>query len=116
MKVRKLGPDGDYSFGHGASDFLKDKPAAVAQSVQTRLALWQGKWFLDTESGTPWLQEILGYSGAYEQVIRSRILETGGVKSIETLDLLLNPDERRISITAELNTAYGTAEIQGDSN
>ncbi len=53
MRYRREDENGDYSFGQGDATFLTDTPEAVAQAVKTRLALWRGQWFLDTEEGTP---------------------------------------------------------------
>lgn len=113
MKVRKLSDAGDYQMGHGDLDFTQDTPEAVAQNVMTRLALWRGTWFIDTQEGTPWLQQILGKHDAVDVVIRSRILETPGVLSIESFESILDPDTRRLTITAMLNTRYGQTTIEG---
>lgn len=104
--------NGDYSFGHGAMDFYQDTAEGVAQNVSTRLQLWRGEWFLDLNEGTPWLQEILGKHDAVDVVLRSRILETKGVLSITRFETILNPDKRRLTVTAEILTPYGLAEIK----
>lgn len=49
MKVRKLNADGDMCLGHGSADYIENTPEAVAQNVMTRLSLWSGQWFIDTE-------------------------------------------------------------------
>lgn len=112
MRVRKLDEAGDMTMGRGSSCFLADTPDAVAQNVVTRLALWRGSWFLDTTEGTPWLQEILGKHEAVESVLRARILDTPGVTEISKFESILNPDTRTISISAEIETRYGTAKIE----
>lgn len=111
MKVRKLTADGDYRIGHGDVDFHQDTAEGVAQNVMTRLALWRGTWFIDTDEGTPWLQEILGKHDAVDVVLRSRILETPGVISIQSFESILDPDTRRLNVTAVINTRFGTAEV-----
>lgn len=112
MKVRKLDKNGDYVLGHGNLDFYQDSPDGVAQNVMTRLKLWRGTWFIDTQAGTPWLQQILGRHDAVDVVLRSRILETPGVRSIESFEAVLDPDTRRLSVTATITTVYGSATIQ----
>ena len=112
MRVRKLDEAGDMTMGRGSSCFLADTPDAVAQNVVTRLALWRGSWFLDTTEGTSWLQEILGKHEAVESVLRARILDTPGVTEISKFESILNPDTRTISISAEIETRYGTAKIE----
>ena len=111
MRVRKLGIDGDYQFGRGNAGFHENSAAGVAQDVMTRLALWQGTWFIDTSEGTPYLQGILGKGKDYEPFIRERILDTEGVTSIESLQFIFDPRSRRLSVTAEINTAYGEATV-----
>lgn len=111
MKVRKLTAAGDYRLGHGDKDFLIDNAEGVAQNVMTRLALWQGQWFLDTSEGTPWLQQILGKHNAVDAVIKTRILETPGVIAISAYESILNPDTRSMTVTATLETEYGQETI-----
>ena len=113
MKVRKLSSAGDYVMGHGYLDFHQDTAEGVAQNAMTRLQLWRGTWFIDTEAGTPWLQQILGKHDAVDVVIRTRILETPGVLSIQSFESILNPDTRRLTVTATINTQFGSAELMG---
>ena len=60
MRVRKLTPAGDYTFGNGLSGFYHDEPLAVGNKISERLKLFLGEWFLDSTDGTPWYQEIFG--------------------------------------------------------
>lgn len=113
MRVRKI-TNGDYCLGHGDSEFFTDQAEAVAQDCMTRLALWRGTWFIDTQEGTPWIQQILGKHDAVDVVLRNRILETQGVLSLEEFESILNPDNRRLTITATINTIYGLASLQGE--
>lgn len=114
MKVRKLTASGDYRLGHGDRDFHVDTAEGVAQNVMTRLALWQGQWFIDTSEGTPWLQRILGKHNAVDTVIKTRILDTPGVISISEYESILNPDTRSMTVTATLETEYGQSIIKSE--
>lgn len=111
MKVRKLSKDGDYALGHGSVNFLQNSAEAVAQSVMTRLALWQGQWFIDTDEGTPWIQGVLGKGDFAESLIKERILATQGVLSISEFESILNPDTRSMAITVTIETEYGSATL-----
>lgn len=111
MKVRRLDDDGDMVLGHGAYDYHDGTAEGVAQCVMTRLALWKGAWFIDTDEGTPWIQEILGKHEAVEAVLRSRILETPGVQELDSFEVVFDPDTRKIQITAEIETIYGDATV-----
>ena len=77
----------------------------------TRLKLWRGQWFLDTNDGTPWLQDILGKHEAVDMIIRNRILGTPGVKEITEFQSVLDPDTRTLSIQVTIDTNYGSTEI-----
>lgn len=111
MKVRKITGDGDYQLGRGSLIFFQDTAEGVAQNVSTRLQLWRGTWFINTQSGTPWLQEILGKHEAVDVVLRNRILETPGVISLEKFESILDPNTRRLTVEATVNTEFGTAEV-----
>lgn len=114
MRVRKLNDDGDMRLGRGSSDFFVDTAEGVAQNVVTRLALWRGTWFIDTEEGTPWLQSVLGKRTAVETIIRDRILQTPGVRELTSFQAILDPDTRRIGVQATITTDYGSATISED--
>lgn len=109
MRVRRLDDDGDMVLGHGNYDFHVDTAEGVAQNVMTRLALWRGTWFLDTTEGTPWLQEILGKHDAVDMVLKDRILETPGVREIDSFEAIFHPDTRKLAVTATIVTAYDDA-------
>lgn len=109
MKYRALDVAGDYQFGRSGI-FLKDSPQAVAQAVQTRLALWAGEWFLDDREGTPYEAAIFGHNsqGLRDQVLKQRILETAGVLQIVAYESRLGAD-RSMSVAVRIATIYGEA-------
>lgn len=113
MRYRKEDANGDYVFGHGASDFYQDVPEAVAQAVKTRLSLFAGEWYLDTSDGTPWRTEVLGKytKETYDAVIRDRILGTDGVQEIVSYSSTFDGDSRALSVSATITTVYGQAPI-----
>ena len=113
MRVRRLTPSGDYSFGHGPLDYLPESAAAVAQRVRTRLDLWRGQWFADTSAGTPWETEILGKytTGTRDLVLRSVILETAGVRSLLAYSSRVDRESRRLVVDARVDTIYGEASV-----
>lgn len=113
MKYRKLDSNGDYSFGNGNQDFLKDTPDTVAQAVLTRLRLWLGEWFLDTSEGTAYQEGVLGKNdeATANAVMRERILGTQGVLSITAFSSSLNRDLRTYAVSATIDTIYGPAVI-----
>ncbi len=117
MRYRKLSPLGDYTFGSGELDFYKDTPEAVAQSVQTRLLLWLGEWFLNIDSGTPYMQGIIGKKTkqSADATIQDRVLTTDGVSSVENYVSEIDETTRKISISFDLNTVFGPTKVEIDN-
>jgi hypothetical protein len=109
-----LTSDDDYSFGNGQLDFYRDEPAAVSQSVKTRLLLWLGEWFLNIDDGTPFMQGILGkYSQEAANVtIQDRVLTTTGVVDIQNFVSTIDPDNRSLSVEFDVDTVYGPTALQ----
>lgn len=114
MRLRKWNEDGDIQIGHGQADYWIDAPEGVAQAVAQRLRLITGEWFLDTQEGTPYVGGVLGkYTmQSYDPVIRGRILDTEGVTGIESYSSSWDPDTRKLSVSATINTIYGAATLQ----
>lgn len=112
MRYRRLSATDDYVFGEGASEFLVNTPAAVAQAARTRLRLSTGEWFLDTTEGTPYASEILGAGtqSLYDSAIKERVLGTPGVTSIDDYSSSLDQD-RALSVTMTISTQYGRATL-----
>lgn len=114
MRVRKLSPTGDYTFGQSLNNFWIDQPEGVGQSVQTRLQLWLGEWYLDTTAGTPYIPGILGKNdqATADLNIQDRVLQTDGVTDLKSYASILNPDTRGLSVALEIDTAYGPTAVQ----
>lgn len=114
MRYRKLTSDNDYTFGNGQLDFYRDVPEAVAQSIETRLLLWVGEWFLDITEGTPYMQGILGkYSQETANVtIQDRVLTGQGVLDIDQFESIKDADNRTLSVSLTADTIYGPTEVQ----
>lgn len=110
MRYRPLSPTGDYTIG---KPFLIDSPDAVRQAIQTRLGLWTGQWFLDLEEGTPYSTDILGSDteSTRDLAIRTRILQTQGVDSIDEYNSSYDPTTRSFTVQAVVNTVFGPTTI-----
>lgn len=55
---------------------------AIRQHLQVRFQMFLGEWFLDTEVGVPWFQEILGKPQSFtvvHELLKETVLETPGV-------------------------------------
>lgn len=113
MRYRKLSTTGDYTFGNGQMDFFRDIPEAVGQAAKTRLLLWLGEWFLDIDSGTPYMQGILGkYSIERANVtIEDRVIHTQGATNISNYVSEIDPDTRGMTASFNLDTIYGPTQV-----
>lgn len=83
---------------------------AVGQHVRQRLMTFAGEWFLDTNVGVPWLNEIFAkqYDPALaEAVVKASIYETDGVISIETFSVSFSRTTRNLRISSvDVTTDY----------
>jgi len=113
LRYRKLSPTGDYTFGQGSANFWIDSPEGVAQSVQTRLKLWEDEWFLDKTVGMPYAQEILGYGtkALYDLAIQQEVLDTVGVASIADYSSSFNSQTRALVVNMSIFTIYSTTPV-----
>lgn len=113
MRYRQLSSTDDYVFGRGNLEFLANTSEAVAQAIKTRLLLWTGQWFLDSDEGTDYLGGILGEGTLpiYDQVIKDRILGTQGVSSIDSYASFLD-EKRNLSVQAVVTTIFGQIGLQ----
>ncbi|MCA6999479.1 hypothetical protein [Dickeya solani] len=117
MRYRREDTDGDYTFGRGDDTWLINTPETVAQAIKTRFLLWYGQWFLDTTTGTPWIQSVLGKQRPeiYNMAIRRRILETSGVSSITDFNTTVDGNTRRVTFAATVETIYGTTTVTSEA-
>lgn len=101
MSVRALRGD-DWVFGQGRANYLT-KSQEIAQNVKTRLRSFKKNWFLDTDANIDWFAILGNYDN--EKTIKREVervtLETLGVKSIESIDIVT--DESR---KATISLAY----------
>jgi hypothetical protein len=104
MRVRRLDPYGDWTFGHGRSNYA-DHTESTEQRTGCRLLSFRGDWFLDLTHGMPWLDDFEkpGNLPDIERAARMMILQTSGIAQLDELDLVLTPD-RHLTITAAVTT------------
>ena len=86
----------------------------VVQKITTQLLHFLGEWWLDLNSGTPWLQSILGQSpsgGEAESILKGIITNTPGVTELSAFKADLSA-RRSLSVTFEAQTDFGdTGEV-----
>lgn len=93
---------------------LVDQAEQVRQQLLIKLKLWVGEWFLDTEFGTPYLQQILGkqltLSGAVA-AMRASIMEVEGVQSLTEFNYNFDRAARTLRVQFVANTPFGLVEV-----
>lgn len=110
----KLGLTGDIVLAAGDLVLVRGTDAVV-QSVRSRLLLFKGEWFLDLDAGMPWYQEILIKNpdvSRLQSLFRDRIAGTKGVSAVNSLTLLFDRANRRLTVTY---TAAADAGLIGDT-
>lgn len=110
MIVRRIDENHDMTFGRGIADMARDDEA-TAQSVKTRLLLLRGEWFLDTDAGVPYLQQIAikpANLPLAQAIIKQTILETEGVAELRSFGMTFDRETRRLTIQATVTNIYGS--------
>lgn len=111
MKYRRLSSSGDYTFGHGDSDFVSGVEACT-QAVKTRLELYLGTFWRDLTDGLPMYQSILQAYGSPESleiidsILRKRIVETQGVTRIISYSSQFDSNTRKFTFSCVIDTIY----------
>lgn len=109
MIVRSL-VDNDYTMGGGRYAFLSGLDYCMQKS-KTSLMQLRGEWFLDSRDGVEW-QTLLGArtdTNEIKNVIRNTLLKVDGVISVNSVILEIN--NRHLSIASNITTQYGDAEL-----
>jgi hypothetical protein len=110
MLVRRIDGNHDMTFGHGIADMAVEAEAC-AQNVKTRLLLLQQEWFLDTDAGVPWLQDIMvkpANLALAESIVKRIILETEDVSELRSFSMTFDRNTRRLTIFATVANIYGS--------
>ena len=87
---------------------------SLRQRVVQRLGLIQGEWFLATDQGIPYIQEI--YQRPFDLGLVSTIL-TAAIRSVERVTgvsdvrVTINPDTRQFSYSATVSSTEGETEV-----
>lgn len=110
MRGRKLDANGDMLLGHGRADYWINDRRGVGQVVQTRLSLWRGQWFLNTQDGTPWATQVLGKytDNTRDEAILNRIYGTPGVVNVTAYSSVLARQARAWTVHANISSRSPT--------
>lgn len=100
----------DLTIASSGDLLMVDEARRVAQQIKVTLLAFLGEWFLDTDFGVPYLEDILVKNPKWatvNAVLRARIVDVPGVTRVRRLDLEMNRAQRALSVTFEAETFYG---------
>lgn len=116
--VRRLDASHNPFFGKGVLDYATGAEA-TQQSLRCRLLSVLQNWFLDLTHGIPWWQDetsdtqpIMGKRRDLqyaEAVLKTAILATDGVATLDSFAINTNTKTRKMTVTARGTTVDGGA-------
>jgi hypothetical protein len=108
MRTRRINDNNDWLFGAGRQSYHSGSDA-VAQKVLTRLQSFKGNWFLNLDAGINWISEMeqRGQQLLLESNVKTTILNTRGVVSLNTFNSSWDTRNRKLTITASYTDIYG---------
>lgn len=114
MKTRKLGNNGDYSFGANNFDYISGLDG-IAQNIKTKVLLFQGEWWERLQEGIPMFQSIIGEMNPDALKISSSLLITQRIEEVEQVQSVEDVDPiregRKLSFNVGVNTTEGKVEV-----
>lgn len=110
MIVRSIDSNGDWKFGKGRNDYLKNR-RAVQQNIETRLKMFLGDCFFALNQGIDWFN-LLGSKNILELrlSVASVILNTEFVSGIEELSFNIDTS-RNLFIQYDVSTSFGAQSV-----
>jgi len=86
----------------------------VMQQILVKLKLWTGEWFLDTQFGTPYIDNVLGkqvsLAGAVAALKKS-ILEVNDVSRLDSFKYSFDRQSRALAVDFVAETPYGLIRV-----
>jgi hypothetical protein len=107
MIVRSVDVNGDWNFGKGKNDYVRDNDA-VAQMIKTRLLSFLGDCFFATTEGIDWFN-LLGAKNqiALELAVSAVILNSPNITGIKKLSLVIDGN-RQVTIKYNAQSTFGS--------
>lgn len=113
MTVRRLDENGDIVTS--GVQFISEREE-IAQTIRTRLRLFFGEYFRDSQDGTPWFEQVLGKGSTLtntDAAIKRRIVQTPNVLQILTYDADYDINTRQYDVTGSVLTTFGEVAFNG---
>jgi len=107
MSFRNLDNNGDWTFGSGKQNYVKDNEE-IRLDIKTRLNSWVNDCFFDLEAGIDWVNRLgsTNQKQLLEDDIKRIIAQTDGVSEI--LDFEVTLINRTFTANYNINTIYST--------
>ena len=108
MSVSKLDSNGDWTFGQGLSNYANGSNE-ISQNVITRIKSFQNDWFLDSTACIDWFNLLSNRNTqkSTEAQISKTVLDTKGVSTLDSLNFVLDRQNRKASIDLVYTDIFG---------
>jgi hypothetical protein len=112
-----IGADGDLLVANADVVIVEDANQ-VALAVQVAINTFRGEWFLNTEAGVPYYQNVLGKkvvatTAEFDSVIRAAVLGVEGVNRIVAYESSFDDRSRQYTVAFTADTIYGPIDYEG---
>ena len=108
MIFRGVNSEGEWIYGKGKSDYLRDVEA-LAKNIETRIKEWKYDCFFATEQGVDYYNLLdRGTKTLLDSDIKKVILQTEGVLRIDFFESEINNETRTLDYTATLLSVFGS--------
>lgn len=100
MASFKLDQDGDLDVTNNEitlTEGLEEKQ----QHLQSRFSLFRGEWFLDTNLGVPWFQDVLVKNPSFavvQEILKDTVLDTPGVLELMKFNFSFDSSQREATL------------------
>lgn len=87
---------------------------SLAENIDQRFQLFFGKYFMDTTQGVPYLTDILTKPvdpDFVASILNAEALKEPESESIAEVSASLDPDTRKFSYSAAINSSVGVVEV-----
>jgi hypothetical protein len=109
MIIRALDSNGDWQFGQGLGNYLSANNEII-QDINTRLLSFLGDCFFAIGDGIDWFTFLGGKDSLSLQLaVRAVILNTNGVQSLVSANVITNDQARTIGMTYTVTTIYSAS-------
>lgn len=101
----------DIVFVNGQTTVTKTQSEIVAQRLKITLYTFLGEWFLDTDVGVPYFQQVFGKvrsKAAIDTVFQNIIAADPGVVEIREFTSSMSAGDRGYSMTFKVRVADGS--------